>query len=368
MNAKKNVWTIVGGGNGGQSLAGHLGLMGFEVRLYDIMEETVDIINEQGGVFLTEGVVEGFGKVSFATNDLQKAVKGADIVAVVAPALVHGVIAGNLCGVLEDGQTVFIHPGATGGALEFAKIFEEKGCAADVTISEAMSLIYACRSPKRGTASIKGIKQTLMVAAFPGNRTNEVVEMLNEAFPQMYAGKNVLETSMENLNAMMHPGPTILNTANIESDRSWKYYYDGITPSIGAFVEALDKERRAVGKALGLELKSVVEWYDVLYSAKGKNLTEICRNNPAYAEIEGQKQIKTRYILEDIPMGLVPMKALGDLLGIDTKRMDTIIKLGSYLLDKNFADEGRSLEKLGLDDMTREEILNYVETGKKSVK
>jgi len=365
LNAKKNIWTIVGGGNGGQSLAGHLGLMGYEVRLYDIMEETVDIINEQGGVFLTEGMVEGFGKVAFATCDIAKAVKGADIVAVVAPALAHATIARNLSGVLEDGQTVFIHPGATGGALEFAKIFRDNGCGADVTISEAMSLIYACRSPKRGTASIKGIKENLMVAAFPADRTDEIVEKLKCAFPQMYAGKNILQTSLENLNSVMHPGPTILNTANIESERSWKYYYDGITPSIGTFVEELDKERQAVGEALGLELKSIVEWYDVLYGAKGENLTEICRNNPAYSEIKGQKQIDTRYILEDIPMGLVPMKELGDLLGVNTDRMAMIIKLGGYMLDRQFENSGRTLKKLGLEGMSREEILSYVETGKK---
>jgi len=365
LKAKKNVWTIVGGGNGGQSLAGHLGIMGYEVRLCDIMQETVDIINEQGGVFLTEGVVEGFGKVDFATCDIAKAVKGADIVTVVAPALAHATIARNLSGVLEDGQTVFIHPGATGGALEFAKIFRDNGCKADVTISEAMSLIYACRSSKRGTASIKGIKKSLMMAAFPANRTDETVEKIRCAFPQMYAGKNVLQTSLENLNSVMHPGPTILNTANIESDRKWKYYYDGITPSIGAFVEKLDGERQAVGKELGLELKSIVEWYDILYGAKGKNLTEICRNNPAYAGIDGQKQIETRYILEDIPMGLVPMMELGDLLGVKTDRMAMIVKLGGYLLDRKFSDTGRTLKKLGLDGMSKEEILNYVETGKR---
>ena len=54
------VWAILGGGNGGQSLAGHLALMGYRVRLYDIFQQTVDAINEQGGITVS-GVVEGFG-------------------------------------------------------------------------------------------------------------------------------------------------------------------------------------------------------------------------------------------------------------------------------------------------------------------
>ena len=41
-------WTIIGGGNGGQSLAGHLAIMGFPVRLYDIFPDTVKAIQTLG--------------------------------------------------------------------------------------------------------------------------------------------------------------------------------------------------------------------------------------------------------------------------------------------------------------------------------
>lgn len=74
VNNKNLKWTIIGGGNGGQSVAGHLGLMGFSVKLYDIIPETVEKINEQGGIFL-EGIVNGFGKVKLATNNMEKPLK-----------------------------------------------------------------------------------------------------------------------------------------------------------------------------------------------------------------------------------------------------------------------------------------------------
>lgn len=361
---KKTCWAVIGGGNGGQATSGHLAIMGFPVRLYDIVEETVEAINRKGGIEV-DGCVEGFGKIEFATTDIDKALDGADIAMVVAPALAHRAIAKSIAKSLRDGQILFIHPGATCGALEFKQVLEEEGCEADVVISEAMSLVYAARLKEPGKVSILGIKERLMVAALPANKTDLVLEKLNEAYPMMYAGKNVLQTSLENLNSVVHPGPTLLNTSMIESGRDWKYYWDGITPTIGDFVIEIDKERMAVGEAFGVELKSVMTWYDLLYGAKGENLTETVRNTAAYGGIQGQKRVDTRYVLEDIPMGLLPMMEFGKLAGVPTERMDTVAKLGGFLLKRDFRENGRTLERLGLSGMSVEEIKAFLETGLK---
>ncbi|PLX29152.1 MAG: NADP transhydrogenase subunit alpha [Clostridiales bacterium] len=361
---KKTCWAVIGGGNGGHATAGHLGIMGFPVRLYDIVEETVDKLNEQGGIEV-EGHVKGFGKLEFATTDIKKALDGADIVMVVAPAIAHKAIAKTLAGSLSDGQILFIHPGATGGALEFKKVLEDEGCRADVLIGEAMSLIYAARLAETGRVRILGMKGELMVAAIPSNKTDSLLEKLNEAYPMMHPGKNVLQTSLENLNAVVHPGPSILNTSMIESGRDWKYYWDGLTPTIGDFAEQIDRERLSVGKIFGLGLKPILEWYVLEYSADGKTLTEAVRNTKAYGSIKGPERVDTRFLLEDIPMGLLPMVELGKLGGADTERMEAVIAMGGFLLGKDLKIGGRNLERLGLDGMSVEEINLYLETGKK---
>ena len=48
--SRNTVWAVIGGGNGGQSMAGHLALMGYRVRLYDIFAETIEAIDRQGGI------------------------------------------------------------------------------------------------------------------------------------------------------------------------------------------------------------------------------------------------------------------------------------------------------------------------------
>lgn len=362
-SVRKSTWAVIGGGNGGQSAAGHLGMLGYRVRLYDIFGESVAAINNQGGIKVG-GVLDGFGPVEFATTDMGKAVCGAEIVMVVAPAIAHRDIADRLAPHLAAGQIVFIHPGATLGALEFNQAFMEHGLAkGTVTLCEAQSLLYATRLVRHGEVSIKGIKKSLAVGVLPASRTVETVAVLTEAFPEIHAAKNVLETSLTNLNAVMHPTPSLLNASLIESKWDWKYYLDGITPTIGALIERLDQERVAIGKAVGLQLPSALQMYKDMYGVEAPTLSETVRLNPAYAEIAGQKRIDTRYVLEDIPTGLVPMIAIGEMFGVPCEIMKTVCRLGNLLLDRELVTTGRTLENLGLADLSKEEFLAVVEEG-----
>jgi len=355
-------WSVIGGGNGGQSLAAHLAVMGYPVRLYDIFEDTIESIAKRGGIEVS-GAVSGFGQIETATTDIAEAIEGADIIMIVTPAVAHREIAVHCAAHLCDGQIVFIHPGSTGGALEFTKVLRDQNCGKAVTVAESNSLLYACRSQRPGAATIFSIKKELMVAALPAGATAHVVDLLNAAFPQMYAGSSVLETGLSNPNAMMHPAPTLLNTSMVESGNDWLYYWDGITPSIGAFVEAMDEERRAIALAFGLQMPSILQWYKQAYGAEAATLSEAVKNNMAYAEVKGQKTLLTRYLLEDIPMGLVPMVCLGRMLGIDVERMETIVKLGELLTNRNLTTAGRSLENLGLAGMSVDQIQTYLATG-----
>jgi opine dehydrogenase len=360
--SRKTSWAIVGAGNGGQSLAGHLALMGFPVRLYDIIPETVQIISELGGIKV-DGIVEGFGRLAFATTDIARALAGADVIVVVAPAVTHRAIANACSRYLTDNQTVILHPGATCGALEFRKELNDAGCTAKISIAETNTLIYACRSTSPGHASILGIKKELVVATHPAREQGQALGFLRQAFPQTRGGKNVMETSIGNVNAIMHPAPSILNTSLIESRHEWLYYLEGITPTIGAFVEELDKERLALAKTFGIDMPPICEWYRKAYGVDAASLSEATRRNPAYALIPGQKNMRTRYLLEDVPTGLVPMISLGKMQGVDTSRMELVARLAGYLLGEDFFTNGRTLENLGLAGLTAEEFALYLETG-----
>jgi opine dehydrogenase len=353
MNALR--FAIIGAGNGGQSMAAHLGLLGFPVRLWDVEPEKVQALRRRGSITVS-GAVAGEVRVPLVTGDMAEAVEGAAVVMVVVPAVYHGSVAKTMAPHLRDGQVVVLNPGATGGALEVRAALRGHGCRARVTVAETDTLLYACRSPKPGEAVIHGIKDHVAVAALPAGAAREVAETLNAAFPQFVPASSVLETSLTNMNAMMHPAPTLLNAGRIESRAAFEYYGEGVTPSIARVVESIDGERLAVAARLGVRVPSLVEWYAASYGTRGGTLYETVQQVRGYDGIRGPATLQTRYLFEDIPTGLVPLSALGGALGVPTPLMRAVVELGGTLLGRDFWREGRSLEKLGLAGAGPEEI------------
>jgi opine dehydrogenase len=233
---------------------------------------------------------------------------------------------------------------------------QEEGCHARVIVAETDTLLYACRSPKPGEAVIHGIKDHVDVAALPATESQGVAATLNVAFPQFAPATSVLQTSLTNMNAMMHPAPTLLNAGRIESRAAFEYYGEGVTPSIARLVESIDGERLAVAAALGVRVPSLVEWYAASYGTHGNALYETVQQVRGYDGIKGPTTLQTRYLFEDIPTGLVPLSALGEALGVPTPAMRAVVELGSRLLGRDFWREGRTLEKLGLAGKGPEEI------------
>lgn len=357
---KSAVYCVVGAGNGGLSMAGHLGIMGFEVRMYNRTEAKLAAIRWHGGIEV-EGAVEGFGPVSLATSDMAEAIRGADVIMVDTPSTAHRDLATAMAGFLEDGQIVVLNPGRTGGALEFRATLQGNGIKSYPVIAEAQTFIYAARALSRNRGHIYRIKNGVPLAALPSYWTPDVLGVLDAAFPQFIAGSNVLATSMENIGAIFHPALTILNAGWIEATGGdFDYYLQGITPSVAIILQRMDDERLAVCKALGVRSVSAREWLYLSYDSAGGSLYEAIQHTESYRGIKAPPSIAHRYIFEDVPMSLVPIASLGSMLGVATPSIDMIIELGSILHGRDFRTEGRTAERLGLAGLSVKEIQSLV--------
>lgn len=359
------VFAVIGAGNGGQAMAGHLALMGFTVNLYNrTYEKLIPIINK-GGIFL-EGEIEGYGRLNIITNDLAEAIDGVDVILITVPASAHFQIANELLPHLKNNQVIILNPGRTGGALEFFNILKKRKDL-DIIIAETDTFIYACRS-SMGNARIYKIKDTVSVAALPAGKTKIVVDILNFPFSQFIPAESVLETSFNNIGAIFHPTPTLLNAARIETTKGdFQYYIDGISPSVAKILEKLDRERMMVAQALGVNVISAKRWLKETYDAAGKDLYDAIQNTKAYVGIFAPKNLECRYIFEDVPMSLVPISSIGKELGIPTNTIDSIIHLASVIHGRNYWQIGRTAEKLGISGMTVDEIKRFVKGEKEEV-
>jgi opine dehydrogenase len=353
---------ILGAGNGAHAMAGHLSMQGMPVRLYNRFEEEIVALWEQGGVTV-EGALEGFGPLALVTTDPAPVVSWADILMVVVPAFAHRFIAGTCAPHLRDGQILILHPGRTGGALEFANTLRERGVQARVTVAEAQSLVYACRLLRPSVVRITGIKKHVHLAAFPATETVTVVEAVRPWYPQFGHAANVLETSLDNIGAVFHPGTMVLNANRIEAGADFGFYRS-MTPSVTRLLEAIDRERLAVARAFGVEPDSASEWLQRSYEGvAGETLLERIQSNRAYDGIKAPKSLRVRQILEDVPTGLVPLASLGALAGVPTPACRAVADVCCALLDRDFWAEGRNAHNLGLSGMSVGEIREFVTTG-----
>lgn len=353
---KEEAFCVVGAGNGGLAMAGHLGILGFRVRLYNRSPEHLAGVKWHGGVKV-DGEVSGFGPVEIATSDIEEALEGARTVMVVTPSTAHGELAAAMAPYLKDGQIVVLHPGRTGGALEFKKVLADLSAPGRPIIAEAQTFVYASRATSRHEARIFKIKNGVPVAALPSYWTPEVLGALEPAFPQFIPGGNVLATSLENIGAIFHPALTILNAGWIEETKgNFDYYLQGITPSIALFLERMDAERLAVARALGVRSVSAREWLYLSYDSPGDDLYSAIKATKAYRGIKAPPTLAHRYIFEDVPMSLVPLSSIGSMLGVPTKAIDMVIELGSTLHKVDYRSMGRTVERLGIAGLSVEDI------------
>lgn len=347
-------------------MAAHLALMGFETTLYNRTPAHVEAIRQRRGIELEGGETgpHGFGQLARVTSDMREALDHCDVAMVVIPSSAHAEVARVMAPYLHDGQIIILHPGRTCGAIEVAKVLCDERCRADVTIAEAETFIYASRSDGPAQARIFRIKEAVPLAALPANRTGDVLGVLRDAFPQYIDGGNVLRTGLNNMGAIFHPALTLLNAGRIESTRGdFQFYIDGVTPSVVRVLEVFDRERVTVAAALGIRARTAQEWLLMAYNAAGDSLYEAIQNQPGYYGIKAPPTLHHRYIFEDVPMSLVPIAALGQRYGVAVPGIDSIIRLAYIIHRTDYWRRGRTLEKLGIANLSVSELTRYVEEG-----
>lgn len=356
-------FAVIGAGHGGQAIAAYLALRGFPVHLLNRTFDRIRPIAEEGGITL-DGVASGFGRIRLATTDAAQALAGVSVIMVVVPATAHRLVARWIAPHLRDGQFIVLNPGRTGGAFEFEYTLGGAGCAADVTVAEAQTFLFASRIVGPARVRIYGIKRRVPVAALPALHTPELVRMLQRAFPQFVPAPSVLATSFDNVGAILHPGPTLLNAARIESTGGdFDYYHEGVSPSVAAVLEQLDAERLRVARAYGVRAVSTRRWLRLAYGVDGASLYEAIQNNPGYRGIQAPASLRHRYLTEDVPASLVPLAAFGRLAGLEMPVCSMLIQLAERVLGRDFTTAGRTLERMGLGGLQVDDIIRWATTG-----
>jgi opine dehydrogenase len=365
----KNI-AVLGAGHGGCAAAADLSLRGFSVRLHTRNNERLEPLRKQGGIKIT-GVHDGLVPIDLITTNLADAVPHADLIMLVVPSVAHEFYASSLAPLLKEDQTVFLNPGHTGGGLNFVYELRQAGCSAQVKTCETVTLTYICRLVAEGHVHLYRYTTNLAFAAFPGNNQNQLYELIKLLYPEIRQATSVLETALTNINAVFHPTGMLMNAGWIEhTGGEFLFYTDGISESVGRVTEAVDRERLAIAKALGVP---VVSFLDAFFRAglttaearSSGSISRACHESEANKAIKSPPSLRHRYIMEDVGYGIVPMAALGELAGIKTPVIDSLITLASAAVGVDLRATGLNLERMGLAGLVPADLPKFILMGQR---
>jgi len=365
--------TVLGGGSGAFAVAADLQLKGCQVRLLEAPELEANIAPAQkkGGIELVNtnvsGVASGFAHLEMVTTSPKEALRGADVVLYVVPAFAEKHFTELCAHHFARGQSVVLFCGNFGGALELAHLMRLRGGLSLPLIAETEGLIYGASKLDSTTVKVVGLKDGVACAALPARETGKVLSRLRTLFPALLPATNVLETSFRNLNPVIHPPVSVLNAGRTAEDRpQWRYYWEGVTEPVGRVTERVDRERLGTAMAFGLRLPPAREvlrsWY-VREALRGTTLAELLSSNPVYEGVLAPRTLTHRFLLEDVPFGLVPVEALALSVNVATPIITALIDLSSELLNRDFRAEGRDLIRLGLIGLEAKEVKQLLDGG-----
>lgn len=341
--------TVIGCGNAGLIHAAKLMEKGHEVALlktsHVVHDDFFSIIRAEGGYNVKDETSRGrrfFVHPKLITTDVKQAVEFGDVLFVFVTTLQHEYVAQLIAPYVREGQLLVLVPGYMGSFI-FRKYISK-----NVTYSEWETTAYNGRIVDSMYVRITFYNPRNAISVWPIVKSQKVLDLLGQCFDNTkYLRKNILESALHNPNMIVHTIGTLLSASRIEySQGEFWMYKEAFTPSVVALINAFDRQKNAVLEAYGC---GAMDYFE---AAKWRNEEDLTKNamevfrSFAESSNKGPSSLFSRYLLEDVPMGLCLFSSLGRVAGVSTSIADSLIALASALLGRQFMSEGRTIEYL----------------------
>ena len=224
---------ILGGGNGGISAAVDLKEKGFSTALYELPAyfSNLSVIKEKKGAMIQDNKGDRFVEIDLITDDINEAIKDAQIVMVVVPGFAVESFAEVLAPVVDENQIIFFNGAAAMACVRFKNKADEMGIKKNFKLCEVNSLTYGTRAfPAEARAEISLRVKKLFLAGYPKEITDEALAAVSQIYDCVVPAQNIWHTTLENGNPVVHPGPCLMNSGRIDySKGEFWLYKEGIT-------------------------------------------------------------------------------------------------------------------------------------------
>lgn len=248
---------------------------------------------------------------------------------------------------IKSSHTVIISSHGSFSAIYLRKLLLQRQI--EIPIIAWDTTAFTAKITTNGLLNINAIRPTINIYTAPEKFSSTALELCTTLFDNHFVVKNsLLEITLNNLNPEIHMGMALCNITRIEHAEEW-CQRKNVTPTVGQLIEALDKERIAIATAFGCSVKSVFDHYNM---NKNEKLSSIYKTLHSKSPIQGPQTIETRYVLEDVPYGLVVIEKLGRFIGKPAPLHESGVKLFSALYDRDFTHENQLLSTLDFAELT----------------
>jgi opine dehydrogenase len=353
---------VLGGGHGGYAAAADLAEAGHDVALWRRDAAALQPVANTGRITLKDA--RGVREVPIArtTADIAAAVGEAHLVVVAAPATAQTDIARALAPHLRDGQVVFLPPGSFGGYV-MAETARQCGARADVLWAETGTLPYLARKhgPREVNLSARAVR--LPTGVYPARRADAALRVIREAYPAVHGCGDILSGALMNAGPVIHPPLMVMNAAPLQHFAQWDIHTEGTTPAVRAVTDRLDLERIAVREALGYGAPHypLADHYTGDRWMYGDAHRQLQQSGDWREHIELHTH---RYVTEDTELGLAFLASAARWAGVDAPVAHGLLAVLGAVLGRDLRRGARTLEALGLADLTKGELLQVLHDGR----
>jgi opine dehydrogenase len=354
---------IVGAGPIGRATAAYLAHHGHTAGIWSPSGASLAALAADGRnrVWLTyEGALSG--RASLEHIAAPRALSDYEVVLIALPGHAYPAVLPEVVDAFRPAQLVIVS-----GALSLAPLWIRERMAsrsaAAVVVGWGTTLGTARRSPT-ADVMLNTIRAHFDMAAVPNAAGKSALETCRALFGDRFTlADNVLAVSLANVNPIAHAAETLPNLTRIDRQEDWPLFHN-LTVSAARLCSSLDVERIRVAAAFGERVRSIEEHYRLSYHVEGDDIAGIAEAIHAkYPDPPGPKTLNHRYVVEDVPFGLVFIEALARCAAIEVPHISSSITLLSSACGRDFRAANPLLADLSITESTPAALLARCRAG-----
>ena len=293
------------------------------------------------------GALSGSASVT-VRRIIGEAVAGAEAVVFALPANAHRAAMTAAAPHLTNNHTVLVTPVSALSPLTLARALAARGVQPTIICSGTTLLTARKQGPC--AVEVLTLRNSIGIAALPARHNDVALKFCRDLCGERFTLQDdLLAVSLSNLNPIAHVPLMLCNLTRVEKAERWAIY-DCMGGGVATLMQAIDAERLAVMAGFGMTGRGIVEHFHHSFGvprgefAKMAAAVHAQRGGPA-----GPVTLDTRFILEDVPYGLVFFAAMGHMAQVATPVIDACITLCCAIYARDFRGENTLMNTVCAD-------------------